>query len=404
MTNISEQTVQRCYSPELTLKYGCNPQQNPARLLSLSGTSLPFAILNGNPGYINLLDALNAWQLVKELRESLDLPAAASFKHVSPAGAAVYAPMSELVQEVYGVKGKELSPLAVAYIRARNADPKSSFGDFIALSDKVDESTALVIKGRVSDGVIAPDYDAKALEILSAKKGGKYIVLKADLSYQPPDQEFREVYGCVLEQKRNLAKLEPKLFQNTVTEKVDLSESCVRDMVVASIAIKYTQSNSVGYALDGQVIGIGAGQQSRVDCVKLAGGKVETWYLRQHPKVLNLPFKASVSKDVTKVNARIQYIEGDFTEMEYKQWLELFETEPMPLTTEEKKSFLKTLSGVSIASDAFFPFRDNIDQASKRGVSWIAQPGGSVQDEQVIKACDEYGIGMVFTQTRLFQH
>lgn len=406
---MSDKETVRTYSHQFSLKYGCNPHQLPASIHSLSGKGLPFIILNGAPGYINILDALNAWQLVAELKAATGLAAAASFKHVSPAGAAVAIPMSETLKEVYGVSGAgELSPQAIAYIRARNADPKSSFGDFVALSDVVDEATALVLKSEVSDGIIAAGFEPKALEILSQKRGGKYIVLQADVNFEPPQQEFRELYGCVFEQRRNDIKMTPEMFKNKVTSNsIEVTEGAIRDMIVASIAIKYTQSNSVGYALDGQMIGIGAGQQSRVDCVKLAGSKVDIWYLRQHPKVMGLRFGSEKKLNrVSKINARIRYIEGDFTEPEYKEWLENFDKDciPEPLTNEEKSDFLKTLQGVTIASDAFFPFRDNIDQASKRGVKFIAQPGGSVQDDIVIKAADEYSMAMVFTQTRLFQH
>jgi phosphoribosylaminoimidazolecarboxamide formyltransferase / IMP cyclohydrolase len=401
--------VTRSYQHQLSLKYGCNPHQNPSNIYALSGQNLPFSILNGKPGYINILDALNAWQLVLELKQALGLPAAASFKHVSPAGAAVATPIPENLRRAYGVDPDAvLTPAATAYLRARNADPKSSFGDFVALSDVVDEATALVLKSEVSDGIIAPGFEEKALEILKAKKSGNYVVLKADEAFQPPQQEFREVYGCVFEQRRNDVKITPDLFKNVVTKGAkELSPEAVRDLVLASITIKYTQSNSVGYALDGQMIGIGAGQQSRVDCVKLAGQKVEVWYLRQHPKVLNMQFsKAKKINRVTRINAMIRYVEGDFTDPEYKDWSENFEGVeiPEPLTLEEKKEFMKTLKGVSISSDAFFPFRDNIDQASKRGVQYIAQPGGSVADENVIKACEEYGMDMVFTSVRLFQH
>lgn len=394
----------RTYTHIRNLKYGCNPHQKPAAIFSTSDSKgTAFEILNGNPGYINILDAMNAWQLVKELKEALDLPAASSFKHVSPAGAAVGVELSALEREVYGVGDKTLTPAATAYLRAREADPKSSFGDFAALSDKVDEATALIIKIEVSDGIIAPDYDEKALEILKKKKGGAYIILKANLDYVPPPVEYREVYGVCFAQKRNDVKITKECMSKVVTKIDKLSDEAIRDMVIATITLKYTQSNSVGYAMNGQMIGVGAGQQSRVDCVKLAGSKVETWYLRQHPKVRNLKFKPKTLK-VAKLNARVQFIEGDFTKHSRGAWESLLEEVPADLTSEEKKEFLSTLKGVSLSSDAFFPFPDNIDHASMRGVSYIAQPGGSKLDKQVIETCDEYGMAMSFTDTRLFHH
>jgi len=364
---------------------------------------LPFKVLNGTPGYINLLDALNAWQLVSELATATGLPAAASFKHVSPAGAAVATPLSEELAGVYEVKGKSLSALATAYVRSRNADPKSSFGDFVALSETVDQSTADILRIEVSDGVIAPGYSSEALEILQKKKGGKYIVLQIDPSFVPPKVERREIFGVTFEQERNDAKITPELFSKIVTENETVDASAIRDLIVASVAAKYTQSNSVVYAVDGQVIGVGAGQQSRVDCVRLAGQKVETWYLRQHPNVTTLKFLPTVNR-VSRVNARVRYIEGDFSETEFKEWVSQFEAAPAPLTIEEKTEFMKTLDRVALCSDAFFPFRDNIDQAAKRGVKFISQPGGSVQDESVIAACNQHGITMAFTDLRLFHH
>lgn len=394
----------REYTHIRDLKYGCNPHQKPAAIFSSPESKVPaFEVLNGNPGYINLLDAMNAWQLVKELKEALDLPAASSFKHCSPAGAAVYCELTETEREVYAVGKKELTPAATAYLRAREADPKSSFGDFAALSDKVDEATAIIMKSEVSDGIIAPDYDEKALEILKAKKGGGYIILKANLDYVPPDVEYREVYGVAFAQKRNDAKFTRDSMKQVVTKIDKISDDVVRDMILANITLKYTQSNSVGYAMNGQMLGVGAGQQSRVDCVKLAGGKVETWYLRQHPKVRAMKFKAGTKK-VAKLNARIQYIEGDFTKYSKDAWEAQLEEIPAPLTNEEKKEFLSGLKGVTLSSDAFFPFPDNIDHASMRGVSFISQPGGSVQDKLVIQACDEYKMAMTFTGTRLFHH
>eukprot|EP00455_Lapot_gusevi_P051232 TRINITY_DN758_c0_g1_i1.p1 TRINITY_DN758_c0_g1~~TRINITY_DN758_c0_g1_i1.p1 ORF type:complete len:402 (+),score=163.43 TRINITY_DN758_c0_g1_i1:87-1292(+) len=397
-----QKEVSRVYTPAFGLKYGCNPQQAPAAVLSISGSELPFEVLNGKPGYINLLDAINAWCLVRELRQSLNLPAAASFKHVSPAGAAVYVPLSDTEREIYEVSA-ELTPLAVAYLRARHTDPMCSFGDFVAVSDVVDEATALILKPEVSDGIIAPGYEAKALEILSAKKKGSFIVLQAKADYQPPEVEYRELYGAVFCQKRNDHLCTVSDFQNVVTANKNLTDEAKRDLVVASIAIKYTQSNSVSYALNGQTIGVGAGQQSRVDCVKLAGRKAETWYLRHHPKVRALPFKDTIKRQ-ERVNARVRYIEGDFTEPELQVWLQHFTSAPEPLTQQEKTEFLATMAGVSLASDAFFPFRDNIDQASKRGVKYITQTGGSVQDDVVIAAANEYDMVMAFSGVRLFHH
>jgi len=388
-------------SERLALKYGNNPHQGQACVHA--APKLPFKVLNGTPGYINLLDALNAWQLVSELATATGFPAAASFKHVSPAGAAVATPLSEELAGVYEVKGKSLSALATAYVRSRNADPKSSFGDFVALSETVDQSTADIFRIEVSDGVIAPGYSSEALEILQKKKGGKYIVLQIDPSFVPPKVERREIFGVTFEQERNDAKITPELFSKIVTENETVDASAIRDLIVASVAAKYTQSNSVVYAVDGQVIGVGAGQQSRVDCVRLAGQKVETWYLRQHPNVTTLKFLPTVNR-VSRVNARVRYIEGDFSETEYKEWVSQFEAAPAPLTIEEKTEFMKTLDRVALCSDAFFPFRDNIDQAAKRGVKFISQPGGSVQDESVIAACNQHGITMAFTDLRLFHH
>jgi len=390
-----------------TLKYGCNPQQKPASvrgLLSPSGPQpLPFEVLSGTPGYINLLDALNAWQLVRELRAATGLPAAASFKHVSPAGAAVYAPIAEEMLSVYEATGKELSQVCIAYLRSRQADPLCSFGDFVAISDVVDVSTANLLKIEVSDGIIAPGYEPAALEILQAKKGGKYIVLQADPAFEPPEEEQRVIFGTNFRQRRALETVDSATLANVVTAKKELPEAAQRDLLVAQIAIKYTQSNSVGYAKDGQMVGVGAGQQSRVDCVKLAGRKVETWYLRQHPKVRALAFKAGVKRQ-ERINARVRYIEGDMPPSEFAQWLTQFESEPEPLTADEKRDFLATLSGVSLASDAFFPFRDSIDCASMRGVQYLVAAGGSVADAEVIAAADEYGMAMAFSGLRLFHH
>ncbi|MBF0237470.1 MAG: phosphoribosylaminoimidazolecarboxamide formyltransferase [SAR324 cluster bacterium] len=397
-------TITRNYVHQFDLKYGCNPHQSPSAIFSLADSNLPFQILNGKPGYINLLDALNAWQLVRELDKLLDAPAATSFKHVSPAGAAVAVPLSPVLQQVYECAGQELSPLATAYIRARGADPMSSFGDFIALSRVVDEATAQVIKSQVSDGVIAPGYEPKALEILKSKKNGGYVVLQANLEATAPEQEYREVFGVVFSQRTNHIELNSKnLLENVVTKATSISETARRDLILAAVTIKYTQSNSVGYALDGQMIGIGAGQQSRIDCTKLAGKKAEMWFLRQHPKVLELPFKADVKK-VDRVNARVLFIENEMTDREQATWQENFVSLPNFLTSEERLAWISSMNGVSLASDAFFPFRDNIDQASRRGVSYIVQAGGSVRDDDVIQAANEYGMTMAFSKIRLFHH
>jgi len=406
-TEISKVVVPRVYQPEFPLKYGCNPHQKPAMILSRMGNKLPFDVLNGVPGYINLLDAANALQLVMELKQATGLTAASSFKHVSPAGAAVAVPLSDVECQAYEVKPEDkaaLTPSALAYLRARNADPMCSFGDFCAVSDVVDEGTATYLKKEVSDGIVAPGYTPEALAILKAKKGGKFIILQATENYSAGDVEYREVYGMTFSQKRNdIVLTKEHMTKEVVTAKNSLSEGAVRDLIVASICIKYTQSNSVGFAKDGMMVGVGAGQQSRVDCVKLAGRKVSTWYLRQHPKVLALPFKGGVKRQ-DRVNARVRYIEGDFTEEEKVRWLEQFATAPEPLTEEEKAAFMKEATGISISSDAFFPFRDSIDHASKVGVSFVAQPGGSVQDGQVTEACNEYGMAMCFTGVRLFHH
>lgn len=392
------------YLQQFELKYGCNPHQKPAAIHSLEGLKLPFSVLNGQPGYINLLDALNAWQLVQELDEVLGLPAAASFKHVSPAGAAVSVPLNDILKEVYDCKDLELSQLATAYIRARGADPLSSFGDFISLSRKVDVNTAELIRKMVSDGIIAPGFDDDALKLLKEKKGGKYLILQADTEFRAPETEFREVYGVGFSQLRNTVKINEKsLLTEVVTKKKQLSAAARRDLILASITLKYTQSNSVAYALDGQMIGIGAGQQSRVDCTKLAGSKAETWFMRQHPKVRSLPFHEQVS-NVDRTNARILCIDGGMTDPELRAWKSKFSTPVEALPQEEKAAWLPKLKGVSLSSDAFFPFRDNIDQASKRGVNFIVQPGGSNRDEEVISAADEYEMVMAFSGIRLFHH
>ena len=400
---MSDATLTRRFEREFELKYGCNPHQSPAAVYRMEGGRLPFRVLNGTPGYINLLDALNAWQLVLELREALGLPAAASFKHVSPAGAAVAVPLSPALCAAYEVEGQDLSPQALAYLRARQADPKSSFGDFAAMSDPIDESTATMLKTEVSDGLIAPGFEGGALDILKAKKGGGYIVLEGDPAYRPPEVEVKEVFGVALSQQRNDARIDPQRLGTPVTERTVLPPEAARDLALAAIAMKYTQSNSVGYALDGQMIGVGAGQQSRVDCTRLAGAKAEIWYLRQHPAVIGLPFREGV-KRTERNNGRVAYIEGDMTPQERAEWEGLFQQPPPPLGETEKAEWLAGLTGVSLASDAFFPFRDSIDQAARRGVSYVWQPGGSVSDQNVIDACNEYGMAMVCSGVRLFHH
>lgn len=385
------------------LKYGCNPHQLPAGLCSVDGNPLPFEVLSGTPGYINLLDAVNAWQLVRELALATGKPAAASFKHCSPAGAAIGLPLSDDEQVVYEVKGKELTPVAAAYVRARNADPMCSFGDFVAISHEVDVATAMILKIEVSDGIIAPGFVPEAAEILKAKKGGKFIVLKADPTAEPPEMEYRMCGGLGFMQKRNDCLFDAKRLEKVVTKAQELPEAAKLDLILASIAIKYTQSNSVGYAQGGMMIGIGAGQQSRVDCVKLAGRKVATWRMRFHPKVMGLTFKEGVKRQ-DRVNARVRYIEGDMEGPEKEAWLKNFDTPPATLEDAAKNEFVRALDAVAISSDAFFPFRDSIDHAAKLGVKYVAQAGGSVADAEVIAACDQYGMTMAFTDLRLFHH
>jgi len=387
---------------ELPLRYGMNPHQTPARVYVKSG-ELPLTVLNGAPGYINLLDALNAWQLVRELRAALDLPAAASFKHVSPSGAAVATPLNDRLRKAYFVEGLELSPLATAYARARGADRMSSFGDFAALSDPVDLPTAQLLAREVSDGVIAPGYAAEALEVLKQKKGGKYVILQIDAGYTPPPMESREVFGITFEQRRHDRQVTPQDLTNIVTANRELPAAALRDMMLAWIVLKYTQSNSVCYALDGQVIGVGAGQQSRVHCTRLAGLKADLWWLRQHPKVLGLKFRPGIKRP-DRDNAIDQYLQPDVTEAEKRGWGEVFAEEPPPLSPEERRAWLDQLTGVTLGSDAFFPFRDSIDRAARSGVRYVLQPGGSARDEEVIRACDEYGMVMVFSGVRLFHH
>lgn len=390
-------------SSSLPLRYGANPQQAPARVFMKSSADLPITVLSGSPGYINLLDALNSWQLVRELKSAVNLPAAASFKHVSPSGAAVATPLSDVLKKIYFVDDLELSPLATAYARARGVDRMSSFGDWIALSETVDVSTAKLISREVSDGVIAPAYAPEALEILKKKKQGKYAVVQIDPAYEPSELETREVFGITFEQHRHDRLVTPADFANIVTKYKDLPESAVRDMLIAWITLKYTQSNSVCYAVDGQVIGVGAGQQSRVHCARLAGSKADLWRLRQHPSVLALPFKDGIKRP-DRDNAIDQFLQPDVTEAEKTNWKNLFTETPHQLTAEERRAWLDGMSEVVLGSDAFFPFRDSIDRAARSGVKYVLQPGGSNRDEDVIAACDEYGMTMVFSGVRLFHH
>lgn len=389
---------------ELELKYGCNPNQKPSRIFMEEG-ELPITVLGGKPGYINFMDALNGWQLVKELKEATGLPAAASFKHVSPAGAAVGLPLSDTLKKIYWVDDMgELSPLACAYARARGADRMSSFGDFISLSDVCDADTARMIKREVSDGVIAPGYEPEALEILKAKKNGNYNIIQIDPSYEPALLERKQVFGVTFEQGHNNLKINRELLSDLVTENKDLPEAAVTDLLISLITLKYTQSNSVCYVKDGQAIGIGAGQQSRVHCTRLAGGKADNWYLRQSPQVMNLPFKEGI-KRADRDNAIDVYMGEDYMDvLADGRWENIFTEKPAVFRREEKRAWLDTLTGVSLGSDAFFPFGDNIDRAYKSGVKYVAQPGGSVRDDQVIDTCNQYGMVMAFTGIRLFHH
>ncbi len=388
---------------ELELKYGCNPNQKPSRIFMEQG-ELPITVLNGKPGYINFLDAFNSWQLVCELKAATGLPAAASFKHVSPAGAAVAVPMSETLKKIYFVDDLELSPLATAYARARGADRMSSYGDFIALSDVCDVQTARLIQREVSDGIIAPGYDADALEVLRSKRKGTYNIIQIDPAYVPDPIERKQCFGITFEQGRNDLKIDASLLQKVVTENQNIPEDAKRDLVISLITLKYTQSNSVCYAKDGQAIGIGAGQQSRVHCTRLAGNKADNWYLRQHPKVLSLPFKADIRRP-DRDNTIDVFISEDYMDVLADGiWETFFTQKPEPLTREEKRAWLDTLTGVSLGSDAFFPFGDNIERAKKSGVCYIAQPGGSIRDDNVIETCNKYGMAMAFTGIRLFHH
>ncbi|MDO4215667.1 MAG: phosphoribosylaminoimidazolecarboxamide formyltransferase [Bacteroidales bacterium] len=391
---------------ELELKYGCNPNQKPSRVFMTEG-ELPFEVLNGRPGYINFLDALNSWQLVKELKEATGLPAAASFKHVSPAGAAVGLPLSDTLKQIYWVADAPLplTPIACAYARARGADRMSSYGDFIALSDTCDESTARLINREVSDGVIAPDYTPEALEILKAKRKGTYNVIKIDPSYKPEPIERKQCFGVTFEQGRNEINLaDDALFENIPTQNKTFTPEAKRDLIIALITLKYTQSNSVCYVKDGQAIGIGAGQQSRIHCTRLAGNKADIWWLRQHPKVMNLPFVEKIRR-ADRDNTIDIYISEDHDDvLADGVWQQFFTEKPEVLTMEEKKAWIAQNTKVALGSDAFFPFGDNIERAHKSGVEFIAQAGGSVRDDNVIETCDKYGIAMAFTGVRLFHH
>ena len=390
---------------ELELKYGCNPNQKPYRIYIEDGSDLPIQVLSGRPGYINFLDAFNGWQLVKELKAATGLPAATSFKHVSPAGAAVGLPLDDTMKKIYWVEDMgELSPIACAYARARGADRMSSFGDFVSLSDVCDADTARLIKREVSDGVIAPGYTQEALEILKAKKNGNYNVIQIDPDYVPAPVEKKQVYGITFEQGRNELKIDRELLSNIVTEKKELPDSAKIDMMVALITLKYTQSNSVCYVKDGQAIGVGAGQQSRVHCTRLAGQKADNWYLRQAPQVLNLEFVDGIRR-ADRDNAIDVYIGEEYMDvLSEGAWQKIFKVKPPVFTREEKRAWLDQMSGVTLGSDAFFPFGDNIERAHKSGVSYIAQPGGSVRDDHVIETCDKYDIAMAFTGIRLFHH
>lgn len=388
---------------ELELKYGCNPNQKPSRVFMKDG-ELPFKVLNGKPGYINLLDAMNSWQLVRELKQATGLPAAASFKHVSPAGAAVAVPLNTTLEKVYFVEGVELSPIATAYIRARGADRMSSYGDFVALSDECDAQTASFLKREVSDGIIAPSYSAEALAVLKSKRKGTYLVLQMDPAYQAGELEQKEVFGITFEQKRNDIQITGDCLTDIPTKNKIIPEGAKRDLLIALITLKYTQSNSVCYAKDGQAIGIGAGQQSRVHCTRLAGQKADNWFLRQSPEVLNLPFKEEVRRP-DRDNAIDVYIGEEWEDLlETNDWKRVFTEKPPVFTREVKKAWLAKETGVALGSDAFFPFGDNIERAHKSGVSYVAQSGGSIRDDNVIETADKYGMAMAMTHIRLFHH
>jgi len=392
---------------EFELKYGCNPNQKPSKIYMHDGSDLPIEILNGRPGYINFLDAFNSWQLVKELKEALGMPAVTSFKHVSPTSAAVGIPLSDTLKKacfVDDIEGLDESPLACAYARARGTDRMCSFGDWVALSDVCDVTTALIIKREVSDGVIAPGYEPEALEILKSKRKGSYNIVKIDPDFVPAEAEHKQVYGITFEQGRNNFKINKELLSNVVTANKDMPEEAVRDLIISLITLKYTQSNSVCFAYDGQAIGVGAGQQSRVHCTRLAGSKADTWFLRQSEKVLNLPFKDTIGRP-----DRDNVIDGYINQNEEDvcadgNWQKYFTTQPAPFTKDEQRAYLDTITGVSLGSDAFFPFSDNIERAKKSGVSYVAEPGGSIRDDIVIECCDKYGMVMAFTGMRLFHH
>lgn len=390
---------------ELELKYGCNPNQKPAKVFMRDGRELPFTVLNGKPGFINLLDAFNSWQLVRELKEATGLPSAASFKHVSPAGAAVGLPLTETDRQVYFVDPEaELSPIACAYIRARGADRLCSYGDWAALSDVCDAATAAYLKDEVSDGIVAPGYTDEALAILKTKKGGKYNVVEMNPGYVPAPQEQKDVFGVTFEQGHNDFRIDETLLENIVTKNTVLPEQAKRDMVVALITLKYTQSNSVCYVKDGQAIGVGAGQQSRIHCTRLAGQKADGWYLRRHPKVLGLEFVDGIRRP-DRDNAIDVYLSDEYEDVLAEGvWQTKFKVKPQPLTAEEKKAWIATQSGVTVGSDAFFPFGDNVERARKSGAAYIVQPGGSIRDDNVIQTADRYGMAMAFTGMRLFHH
>ena len=390
---------------ELELKYGCNPNQKPARIFMRDGSDLPLTVLNGKPGYINFLDALNAWQLVRELKEATGLPAAASFKHVSPAGAAVGNPLRDVERQMYFVEeGADLSPIACAYIRARGADRLCSYGDWAALSDVCDAATARYLKYEVSDGIIAPGYTDEALEILKTKKKGNYNVVQIDPDYVPAPQEYKDAFGVTFQQGRNNFEINEALLTNLVTENKDLPEAAKRDMIVALITLKYTQSNSVCYVKDGQAIGVGAGQQSRIHCTRLAGTKADTWWLRHHPKVLGLQFVENIRRP-DRDNAIDVYLSDEYEDVLAEGiWQKTFAVRPDPLTAEEKKAWIAALTGVTCGSDAFFPFGDNVERARKSGVQYIVEPGGSIRDDHVIETANKYGMVMAFTGMRLFHH
>lgn len=389
---------------ELMLKYGCNPNQKPSRIFMKEGGELPITILNGKPGFINFLDAFNSWQLVCELKAATGLPSAASFKHVSPAGAAVGLPLSDTLKKIYFVDDLELSPLANAYARARGADRMSSYGDWIALSEPCDVPTAKLIAREVSDGVIAPGYEPEALQVLKGKRKGNYNIVQIDPAYRPAPVEHKDVFGVTFEQGRNELKIDESLLENVVTENQTLPAEAKRDLLISLITLKYTQSNSVCYAKDGQAIGVGAGQQSRVHCTRLAGNKADNWYLRQHPKVLALPFVENIRRP-DRDNTIDVYISDDYMDvLADGVWEQFFTVKPEPLTREERQAWLKTLDGVSLGSDAFFPFGDNIERAHRSGVQYIAQPSGSIRDDHVIDTCNRFQMAMAFTGIRLFHH